>query len=388
MRIIMVNKYAHVTGGADRQCMSLAKSLQSRGHDVAFLAMASPENAEDSGVFVPTSVTHETRETLSASERAAVLGKAIWNRDGAKAMKQLITGFQPDLVHAHRLYPQLSVAPVVVASRHRIPIVQTLHDYEFLAASPFDASGGLVDRRESRFAYRSLNTLTFVIRRRLHVPAVRAWIAVSDFLARAYAGRGIQATVIPNFAEVELGRPPFPQEQRDGLLFLGALSHEKGILDVLHVARSLPDTRVVIAGRGPLRERVAVEASGLANLEFKGHLSTAAVTQALGAARVVVVPSRWEEPGSLVALEAMAAGTPIVAYRSGGLGEYVEMSGAGLTVPPDPSALAAAVQRLMEDRDLWHETAAAGIEAFQTMFSRESHTSAVLEVYERARAAQ
>jgi glycosyltransferase involved in cell wall biosynthesis len=133
---------------------------------------------------------------------------------------------------------------------------------------------------------------------------------------------------------------------------------------------------------------VAVEASGLANLEFKGHLSTAAVTQALGAARVVVVPSRWEEPGSLVALEAMAAGTPIVAYRSGGLGEYVEMSGAGLTVPPDPSALAAAVQRLMEDRDLWHETAAAGIEASQTMFSRESHTSAVLEVYERARAAQ
>jgi len=387
MRIVMVNKYVHVTGGADKQSMSLAESLRASGHEVVFLAMASPRNVETAGVFVPTWVTHETRDSLSARQQLRVLRNSIWNREAANAMERLIRGFRPDVVHAHRLYPQLSVSAIVVASRHGLPIIQTLHDYEFLSANPFDAKGGLVDRREARRAYRFLNSGTFLIRRRVHRPAVTEWIAVSDFVARAHAAHGIRATVIPNFADLATPVEPRPLEQRDGLLFLGALSVEKGALDVLALARHLPDVRIVVAGRGPLRARVAHEAARLSNVEFRGHLDSAAVAEATRAARVVVVPSRWEEPGSLVSLEAMASGTPIVAYRSGGLGEYVEMSGAGLTVPPDPSALAAAVRKLMEDRDLWRKCAAAGIGASQTVFSRESHTSAVLEVYERARVA-
>lgn len=380
----MVNKYAYVTGGADKQCMSLAESLRAYGHDVAFLAMASEENLETEGLFVPTSVTHETRDSLTARERADVLRQALWNGDAAGAMKWLIQSFRPDLVHAHRLYPQLSVAPIVVAHRQGLPIVQTLHDYEFLSANPFDAKGAAVDRRDSRFAYRMLNTATFVIRRRVHVPAVREWIAVSDFVARAHAARGIDATVIPNFADVDPGRAPRPLEHRDGLLFLGALSEEKGVLDLFELARELPDVRVVIAGRGPLRARVEAEAAELANVDFRGHLDSAAVTEAIRSARLVVVPSRWEEPGSLVSLEAMGAGTPIVAYRRGGLGEYVASTGAGLTVEMNPGLLASACRTLLTDVYRWRECAEAGLRASESTFSRQAHTTAVLAVYERA----
>jgi glycosyltransferase involved in cell wall biosynthesis len=384
MRVLMVNKYARITGGADKQCMSLATALRDEGHEVAFLAMASPENTERRGVFVPTSVTHETRDSLSARARARVLRDAVWNPAAAGAMEQLIDDFRPDVVHAHRLYPQLSVSSIRVARRRGLPIVQTLHDYEFLSANPFDPSGGVFDRHEQRTSYGLLNACTFAIRRLLHVPAVTEWIAVSNFVAQAHFSRGIRATVIPNFAELDSSGSPLPLERRGGVLFLGALSEEKGALDILELARVLPDVRVVIAGRGPLRAQVAAVAANLGNIDFRGHLDSASAAEAIRSARLVVIPSRWEEPGALVALEAMTAGTPIVAYSRGGLAEYVTSAGAGLTVETDPRLLASACQTLLTDAERWRECAAAGIRASESTFSREAHTAAVLAVYERA----
>ena len=67
-------------------------------------------------------------------------------------MERLVREFRPDVVHAHKLYPQLSVAPVVVAARHRVPVVQTLHDFELVSASLLDVRGGRLDRDETDFA--------------------------------------------------------------------------------------------------------------------------------------------------------------------------------------------------------------------------------------------
>jgi len=388
MRVLMVNKYARITGGADKQCMALAASLRGLGHEVAFLATASSANAEIEGAFVPTLVTHETRGTLSMPEQLRVFRDAVWNRDAATAMERLIADFRPDIVHAHKLYPQLSVAPIRKARAAGLPIVQTLHDYEFIAANPFDATGGLRDHESPRRSYRALNTATYGVRRALHVPAVTQWIAVSSFVAQTYARRGIETTVIPNFADSEPAASPRPLESRTGILFLGALSTVKGLHDVLAVARKHPSLSVVIAGRGPLRELVVAEAAKLDNVEFKGHLDAEAVAGEIAAARIVVVPSHWEEPGSLVALEAMAAGTPLVAYARGGLSEYVGGSGAGLAIEADWRALASACLELIADTDLWWRCANAGLQASRERFSRASHIEAVLRVYERALASR
>ena len=105
-------------------------------------------------------------------------------------MRRLIARFRPQVVHAHKLYPQLSAAPVVVAHRAGIPVVQHLHDYEFISASWRDHSGGWMDRDESRRSIRALNDATFVVRRALHARAVDAWIANSRYVAGRHATRG------------------------------------------------------------------------------------------------------------------------------------------------------------------------------------------------------
>ena len=205
MRVVLVNKYAYVTGGADRHCLELARALRAHGHSVAFLSTASANNEETDGVFVRCGVTHATRESLRGTRAAGVALRALWNGEAAYGMKQLIDEFHPDVIHAHKLYPQLSVAPIVAAAG-RVPVVQTLHDYELVSASATDSRGGRVDREEALRAYRFLNSATLPIRRGLHVRRVSQFITVSSFVADVYKQHGIDCAVLPNFVPATASR--------------------------------------------------------------------------------------------------------------------------------------------------------------------------------------
>src|SRR5206468_710983 len=79
VRIVLVNKFAHLTGGADRHCLALAKVLRERGHDVVFLSTAGAENVESRGIFVRATVTHGSRDTLVRWARARAALAAFWN---------------------------------------------------------------------------------------------------------------------------------------------------------------------------------------------------------------------------------------------------------------------------------------------------------------------
>jgi hypothetical protein len=77
MRVVLVNKYAHLTGGADQHCLGLAEALVRRGHEVMFMSTRDERNVVDNGVFVRCSVTHSSRENLPMSAQAAVLRDAL-----------------------------------------------------------------------------------------------------------------------------------------------------------------------------------------------------------------------------------------------------------------------------------------------------------------------
>ena len=382
MRILMVNKYAHVTAGADLNCLGLAEVLRRRGHDVAFLSTASSRNVFSEGEFIPASVTHASREHLGASQQVEVARRAIWNPNAAAAMRCLIGRFLPQVVHAHKLYPQLSAAPVIAAAQARVPIVQTLHDYEFLSASYLDHRGGWIDRDESKLSFRALNTATYILRRGLHARKVDAWIANSRYVAARYETRGIASTVLPSFVEPAMGAPPGFSDRR-GAVFVGRLHEEKGVRDVLQLAELLPSIKVSVAGHGPLEGEVAAAAGRLPNLDFVGSLDRAGVLKTLERARVSVMPSRWQEPGGIAALEAMSVGTPVVAYASGGLAEYVGDIGGGRVIEPDAVALARECETLHRDQRTWEQLSARGAAGVASKHSPEPYALAVERIYGR-----
>jgi glycosyltransferase involved in cell wall biosynthesis len=129
------------------------------------------------------------------------------------------------------------------------------------------------------------------------------------------------------------------------VLYAGRLSHEKGVADAVVACRAagLP---LVVAGEGPAEAALRALAAG-ADVRFTGRVGPDELAALRRDAAVAVVPSRYAEILPLAALEAMAAGVPVVASRSGGLAELVPEE--GLVPPGDADALAARAQRLWGD---------------------------------------
>src|SRR5205807_7777079 len=137
------------------------------------------------------------------------------------------------VVHLHKLYPQLSAAPAVIAASRRIPVVQTLHDYELLTGSPLD-DGGLAPTQALSVSDRLMAALMRVVAATLHRPAVDAWVAGSDYVAGACARRGVRARVLPMPTAAPTG-PPSAFKERRGAVFAGRLVHHKGALDLVEL---------------------------------------------------------------------------------------------------------------------------------------------------------
>jgi glycosyltransferase involved in cell wall biosynthesis len=154
------------------------------------------------------------------------------------------------------------------------------------------------------------------------------------------------------------------------------------VLDIVDLAVTMPDLSVTIAGDGPLADEIARIAKRVVNLEYLGRLGRERVAELIARSRAVLLPSHWEEPAGLAAVEAMSLGTPVVAYRRGGLAEYVEDADAGPVIAPSTAALVEAVRELLADPQRWHRHSAAGRKAVASRHSVERCIQMYEELYE------
>jgi glycogen synthase len=249
-----------------------------------------------------------------------------------------------DLVHAHWL---LTAAVARFAGK---PFVVTLH-----------GSGSAGSFSDVELARRRPGLVRALLR-----PAA-AVICVSETVADAVRSIGVEAIVIPNGVRVpdQVGAPAEPPE----VLYVGRLAPEKNI-DTL--VEAVGDLNLVVAGDGPLRDRVP---------NALGAVPHAEVERLLERASVVVAPCETEGFG-LAAAEAMAFGRPVVAAAGGALLELVADGETGILVPPrDAPALRAAVERLLADPTLRERLGVAARGRARERFCWDSVIQRTLEVY-------
>ncbi len=235
--------------------------------------------------------------------------------------------------------------------------------------------------------------------RRLYNAGVDAVIAISAGVRAALIASGVDPThihLVPSGVEAERfavtpglrttarARLALPDEAFV-LAIVGALESRKGhavLLDALAVL----DARVVVlcAGEGGEREALAARTTALGldgAVRWLGRVDD--VGSILAAADTFVMPSRHEGLG-VAALEAMAAGLPVIASRVGGLPEAVLDGETGLLVPPgDSEALAAAIRRLAVDRPYGRALGDAGAARVRARFGMAAMANATLAVYRR-----
>jgi len=332
MRIGMVCPYSFdVPGGVQAHVLQLAEVMRERGHDVSVLAPSSPH------VKLPDYVVSGGKAVpipYNGSVARLRFGPATH-----RLVKRWIAAGDFDVLHLHEPNaPSLSVLALMIAEG---PIVATFHTSttKSLALSFFQ---GILRPWNEKIVGR---------------------IAVSD-LARRWQmeALGSDAVQIPNGVDIEsfACAAPLPGYPRPGktVLFLGRFDEPRKGMAVLlgglpTVVKRFPEVEILIVGRGDeddLREQ-AGELAG--HLRFLGQVDDAEKARALRSADVYCAPNTGGESFGIVLVEAMAAGTPVVASDLDAFRRVLADGRAGrLVAVEDSGALAEALIEVLGDSRL------------------------------------
>lgn len=258
-----------------------------------------------------------------------------------------VKNFRPDMVHQH--FGTWSIAATQAARSARVPLVTTLHGADVFASKRQPSTA------MSRWHHHNIREAN---------EASSKLLAVSNFLAGEAVAAGWNSHKIEvHYQGIDTDYFT-PGEENDSLelaeepmlLFVGGLSERKGIRDLVEAsmaAQSRTPHQLVIAGDGELRGEIHETVGHNRRVRLVGSQDRAAIRALMRKAHALVVPSRehngWREAAGLVALEAAACGTPVIASACGGLGEMVVDGVTGvMTKEGDRRDLSDAIQRMLE----------------------------------------
>jgi glycogen synthase len=384
-----------VVGGLGRHVHSLATELASAGHEVVVLSRQ--PGGTDSVTHPTTDEVLDGVRVLRVAEDPAHLeferDMVAWTLAMGHgmlraALTRLCPGWRPDVVHAHDwlvAHPAIALADAL-----GVPLVATIH------ATEAGRHAGWLSSPLSRQVH---STEWWLARRADTVitcsRAMRDEVAdLFDLdpepirvLRNGIAPRRWQAAP----AQVRQARRRYGPRGEPLLLYFGRLEYEKGVQDLIaalpRIRRAHPGTRLLVAGTGTASDML-VDAARThrvrRSVTFLGHLPDAQLAALLAAVAAVVLPSRYE-PFGIVALEAAAAGAPLVASTAGGLGEVVLDGQTGLSFAPgDVAGIAGAVGAVLADAAGARRRATAATARLGSDFSWSSVAADTAAIYAAA----
>ncbi len=359
MKILLVNDYGVPVGGAENIVLSLRDELRRRGHEARLFAstaaIAGLPNLADT-------TCHGTTGPLRTPLQSA-------NPWAERALERILADFRPDVVHVNLYLTQLS--PLILRALHGTPSVYYAQWYRAVCplgtrrrpdGKSCEANVGAACLRSGCLSAQAWPFFMF------QAHCDRAWggvfhrvTAISQAVAESLDTYGAPhlhgATVVPPGTAVVEPRQDFAA--LPGIVAAGRLVPEKGFDVLLRafriVAARIPQARLEIVGDGPEAAplgRLAATLGVADKVSFPGHLSHADTLIRMRGAWVTCVPSVWAEPFGMTAAEAQMQGVPVVASRTGGLGEIVRDGITGRVVEPgDIDGLAAALLGMLADRE-------------------------------------
>jgi phosphatidyl-myo-inositol alpha-mannosyltransferase len=370
LRVGIVCPYSFdVPGGVQFHVRDLAEALIAQGHDVSVLAPADDETP------LPPYMTSAGR-SVPVRYNGAVARMTFGPVTAARVRRWLEAG-DFDILHLHEpVTPSLGMLALWFAEG---PIVATMHT-------------ALIRSRGLQMAYPLV---------RQSLEKISARIAVSEDARRTLVEHmGGDAVVIPNGVWVDRFRGAQPDPRWTGtpdaptIAFLGRLDEPRKGLPVLlgavpGVLRRHPGARFLVAGRGEtgpdeVRDMIGDDARAV---EFLGGITDDEKASLLTSVDVYVAPQTGGESFGIVLVEAMSAGTAVVASDLGAFRRVLDDGTAGtLFRTGDPADLAAALLRLLDDDDL-RERARAHASEVVEQYDWSHVTREVLTVYEMVLAA-
>lgn len=390
MRVLMLTwEYPpRVVGGLGRHAGALARTLVAQGHEVHVVTRQHPDRGD------PIEETLEGVHVVRVTEAPPVIAfddlvpwVLAFNNRVQAAAANLAGRLDFDVIHAHDWL--VAYAAAGVREAHGIPLVATIH------ATEYGRHQGWLPGPMNKLIHQIEWWLTYEARRVITCSGY-----MRDQVTEIFQLPAGKVDVVPNgvavddFAlpddEVSAHRRTLVGPRTKLVLFAGRLEYEKGVQTVLEalkqVRAAVGPVHFHVAGIGTYSDELRRRTRELGlrhHVRFTGFLEDHELRLHYAAADVAVAPSIYE-PFGLVAVEAMACGTPVVVGDTGGLREIVS-GGHGLTfTPQDADHLAEALIQVLTDAELAASLVDRGRERIARRYDWRTVATSTVEVYEQA----
>ncbi len=334
MKILMVHNHYQQPGGEDSVFSAEVALLRQHGNEVH------------------TYVRHNDEIVNISVLRTAL--KAIWNNESYWEIIRLIRKIRPDVVHFQNIFFLISPAAYHAARAEGLPVVQTIHNYRLLCPKgQFFRDDEICEMCLHRFipwpgilhkCYRdSLQASTARVLLLFFHRIIKTWrskidiyIALTEFARKKFIQGGFSSNKImvkSNFVFDKNDRATGTDNNftRNGALFVGRLSREKGIHVLLNAwERLLPKVPLTIIGDGPLTDMVVQASRKSQNISWSGYQKADSVLRQMGQAGFLVFPSIWYEGMPMTIIESYMRGLPVIASYLGAMSTIIEHQRTGL----------------------------------------------------------
>lgn len=399
MKVLSINKFYYLKGGAETCCFNTQKLLEKHGHQIIPFSMADKRNADTSySRFFVSNIDYRTK---SMYRQLAIAAKVIYSYEARNRIRQLLDVVQPDIAHLHNWQHQLSPSILPELKSHNVPVVYTVHDYK-----PICPNYKLLTKHRicecclhGNFYHCLINKCTknsvsaslvnmlemYFHRFRRYYELIDVFLAPSAFLRGKMIEAGFPASKIvhvPNFIDPHDIIPG--QESGDYCLYFGRLSAEKGVKTLVRAMAELKQENLIIAGTGPQEMEIKrlIKTLGLDNVQLVGYKSGLELHRLIENAIFTVLPSQWYENNPFAIIESFAYGKPVIGASIGGIPELIEDNVNGfLFEPKNYQDLADKMKRLFTDRTLAKEMGAQARYKVVNKYSPEKYFQQLISIY-------
>lgn len=377
LRVLMVHNQYQQAGGEDAVVRDECALLEKNG--------------------VSVNLYRQHNRQVEDMPRLQVALNTIWSQRTVTEIGDLCERFRPDVIHAHNTFPLISPSLYFAARQHRVPVVQTLHNFRLFCAQAMflrdgkiceDCIGTLPWRGVLHRCYRDSAAQSAVvvgmqgIHRALgsYRREVTRYIALNQFCREKFIQAGLpgeRISIKPNFVDL----PPPLLQLRRGALFVGRLSQEKGISTLGEAAMLYPEAQLTVIGAGPEQPLI----QGRRNIRLMGWQQPPAITQYMQQAAYLVMPSLWYENFPRTLVEAYACGLPVIASRLGAMAELVKDGVTGLLFEPgDANDLVKKMRWADSQPEAMQRMGLAARKEYEQKFTPETNFSQLMGIYAEA----
>lgn len=311
IRVLLIHNFYQYWGGEDSYVTSLKKLLEENGHEVYLYSK-------------------DSKKIKTFLDKIKVGIGLFFNPWIKRELEQIIINFKPDVAHFHNVYPLIGATAYRVCKKFNVKIVQHIHNYRFMCPKGLLFRNGKICElcvgkkfpfwaiffgcyHQSKIASLFLS-LSFYFHRLIKTfDMINKYIFPSEF-TRDYYLKYLKIDkrktfLPPYFVEVPKNLPKKVKKE-NYFLYVGRLSEEKGIIQLLEIFKDLPEHKLLVIGDGPLRQEVE-KYKKYKNIQIFGHKPREKVFEYIAKSKAVIISSIWYEVLPLVLIEAILSKSKI-----------------------------------------------------------------------------